>query len=60
MKAPRQITIEEAFESAKASTELEGFIVTEDDKALILACARGEITHEEFVQKSLEYAKQGK
>lgn len=45
-------TLEERFKSVKASSEVEGFVITEELEKLILAEARGEITFKEMVEKA--------
>lgn len=57
--AKYRMSLEEAYEQAKASAELEGFVFTEADKELILKVAKKEISHEEFIQRSLDMAKKG-
>jgi hypothetical protein len=37
---------------------LEGFVLTDDDRALIAQALRGEVTEEEFVRVALERARQ--
>lgn len=52
--------IEKALANAKASLEIEGYNFTPEENELLLSVAKGEITHEEFLQKALEIAKKTK
>lgn len=48
--------LEKALRNAKASAEVEGFVFTGEEDALVLAALKGEITHEEFLQIAKERA----
>jgi Antitoxin VbhA len=41
--------LEKAFEQAKASAEIEGFIVTEEDEKIVKSVVSGEMTIEELI-----------
>lgn len=41
-------SLQECFESAKSSMEMEGFTFTKEEEELLLKKARGEISDQEF------------
>ncbi|MED2084585.1 antitoxin VbhA family protein, partial [Brevibacillus formosus] len=50
--------LKEAMANVEASMAVEGLYVTEEDRALIVASLKGEITHEEFLRLAKERARQ--
>ncbi|MEB8615829.1 antitoxin VbhA family protein [Bacillus cereus] len=48
--------LQEAMANVEASLAVEGLYVTEEDRSLILASIKGEITHEEFLRLAKERA----
>ena len=49
--------IEKAMKSAKASMEVEGYLITEEQSELVRRVLSGEITEKEYERQALERAK---
>ncbi len=47
---------EESLDRAEASLKIEGGSLSSEDRKLILQKARGEITHEQFLERAKELA----
>ena len=57
MKIRRASDIERAMKNAEASLNVEGMYTTEKEKELIRKSLRGDISHEEFIRRVVELAK---
>lgn len=53
----QQDKVKKAMEDVKSSFQVEGIELTEQHDTLVLARLKGEITHEEFLKKAKEAAK---
>jgi|UPI0005D11DD3 hypothetical protein len=57
MKKWTETELERAMQEVKASFRVEGIELTEEHDKLVLARIKGEISHEEFIQRAKDAAR---